>query len=477
MDESKLKRVQEWPTPTSVTEIRRFLGFTGYYRYFIQSYSAIARPLLALTHKGTPWHWTETQQTAFEELRDKMCSKPVLQQPNFNKKFYIQTDTSTHGVGAILLQEGGSDPETEPEIDTELKIDTNTKSKARKPKLHPIAYYSATFTPTKRNYDIYERELLAIIKALAHWRHYLVWTKEPFKIQTDHANLLYWKSARKLNGRTARWHGFLQDYSYEIEHVPGKLHTAADALSRPTNHKEEEEESTIMIPEKAFIKVADKDSSGSLEERIIQSQQQHQLIMKAWEARSQINHQQTIDGPMWKTTDTLKLAIPPDPELFREILKEWHDLPTAGHPGRDEMVRRITNQYHWPGTRKWIEAYVKGCATCQQNKNLTHKVHTPLYRITVPSQAQPFEQIAMDLITGLPKSDNYDAILTIVDHGCSRAALFLPCNATITGPEIAQLYLNHIYKWFGLPRRIISDRDPRFTSHFGKALSKELDIS
>jgi hypothetical protein len=196
-----------------------------------------------------------------------MCSKPVLQQPNFNKKFYVQTDASTHGVGAILLQEGGSDP------DTKLETDTNIKSKTRKPKLHPIAYYSATFTPTERNYDIYERELLAIIKALAHWRHYLVWTKEPFKIQTDHANLLYWKSARKLNGRTARWHGFLQDYSYEIEHVPGRLHAAADALSRPPNYKEEEEESTIMIPEKVFIKVADKDSSGSLEEQIVQSQQ------------------------------------------------------------------------------------------------------------------------------------------------------------------------------------------------------------
>jgi hypothetical protein len=232
-----------------------------------------------------------------------------------------------------------------------------------------------------------------------------------------------------------------------------------------------------MIPEKAFIRVANEDSPGSLEERITQSQQKHQLIMKAWEARAQISCQQTIDGPMWKTKDTLKLAIPPDPELFCEILKEWHDLLTAGHPGRDETVRRITNQYHWPGARKWIEAYVKGCATCQQNKNLTHKIHTPLYRITVPAQAQPFKQIAMDLIMGLPKSDNYDTILTIVDHGCSRAALFLPCNTTITGPEIAQLYLTHIYKWFGLPKRIISDRDPRFTSHFSKALSKELDIS
>jgi hypothetical protein len=83
----------------------------------------------------------------------------------------------------------------------------------------------------------------------------------------------------------------------------------------------------------------------------------------------------------------------------------------------------------------------------------------------------------MDLITGLPKSEGYDAILTIVDHGCSRAAIFLPYHTTITGPQIAQLYLNNVYKWFGLPRKIISDRDPRFTSHFGRSLGKELGIN
>jgi hypothetical protein len=170
-----------------------------------------------------------------------MCSKPVLQQPNFKKRFYVQTDASAYGVGAILSQEGGSDPDpesntennTENDTDsnnnTDTDSDSDTKTKTRKLKLHPVAYYSATFTPTERNYDIYERELLAIIKALEHWRHYLVWTKKPFKIQTDHANLLYWKLARKLKGRTAQWHEFLQDYSYKIEHIPGKLHAAADA--------------------------------------------------------------------------------------------------------------------------------------------------------------------------------------------------------------------------------------------------------
>ena len=117
-----------------------------------------------------------------------------------------------------------------------------------------------------------------------------------------------------------------------------------------------------------------------------------------------------------------------------------------------------------------------GCATCQQNKILTYKLKTPLYRITTEEGTLPFQRIAMDLITGLPKHKGKDAILTIVDHGCSRAAIFLPCSTTITGPEIAQLYMDHVYRWFGLPTKVISDRDPRFTSHFGKALSQKLGI-
>jgi hypothetical protein len=94
----------------------------------------------------------------------------------------------------------------------------------------------------------------------------------------------------------------------------------------------------------------------------------------------------------------------------------------------------------------------------------------------MPPDAKPFQQIAMDLITRLPLQGGKDVILTIVDHGCSRAAIFLPCNTTITGPEIAQLYLEHVFQWFGLPQKIISDRDPQFTSHFGKSIVEKLHI-
>ena len=123
---------------------------------------------------------------------------------------------------------------------------------------------------------------------------------------------------------------------------------------------------------------------------------------------------------------------------------------------------------------QWIVEYVKGCTTCQQSKNLTHKRKIPLYHIPTEDNALPFQWVVMDLITGLPTHKGKNAILTIVDQGCSRVAIFLPCNMTITSPGIAQLYLDNVYRWFGLPMKIISDRDPRFTSHFSKVLTDKL---
>ncbi len=185
MDLQKLNGVMDWPLPKNPTDIRSFLGFTGYYRYFVPNYSKIARPLLDLTKKNLVWHWGEAQFKAFEMLKTLMCRKPVLIQPDFDRRFYLQTDASAYGIGAVLSQERGDG-------------DTPSKKKG-KPKLHPIAYYSATFTPTEHNYNIYEQELLAVMKALAHWRHYLGWTKHPFTILTNHANLQYWKAPRNLN--------------------------------------------------------------------------------------------------------------------------------------------------------------------------------------------------------------------------------------------------------------------------------------
>src|SRR5712672_3431713 len=166
--------------------------------------------------KVTLWVWTEIQTKAFEMLKALMCLKLVLTQPQYDKLFVLHTDVSTYGVGTILLQEGDINPQ-----------------KPSKPCLHPIAYYLATFMLTKRNYDIYECKLLAVLKALQNWRPYLAWMPCPFTLITDHANLTFWKHPQKVNRCIVRWYGELQDYWFEIKHIPGKTHTTANFLSRP----------------------------------------------------------------------------------------------------------------------------------------------------------------------------------------------------------------------------------------------------
>ena len=183
MDPAKVKGVANWPPPQTVRDVRAFLGFTGFYRYFIQNYSSIARPLIHLTKKATPFHWEEPQVKAFETLKTLMCRKPILRQPDYSQPFFVSTDASAYGVGAVLSQEGELNPRT------------------KKPTQHPIAYYSSTFTPTERNYDIYKRELLAVLKALEHWRPHVAATDVPVTILTDHANLTFWKIPRKVNRR------------------------------------------------------------------------------------------------------------------------------------------------------------------------------------------------------------------------------------------------------------------------------------
>jgi hypothetical protein len=299
----------------------------------------IAHPLIHLTKKATQFHWEQPQMKAFKTLKTLMCSRPILKQPNYNKQFCLSTDASAYRVGAVLSQEGELNPRT------------------KKPTQHPIAYYSATFTPTERNYNIYERELLAILKALEHWRPHLVATETPVLILTNHANLTFWKNPRKVNRRVARWFATLQDYNLLIKHVPGKLHAAPDMLSRlpGMDRGEDDNQDVILLPQESFIRLTLDDSPEilDLESKILQSQSQHSQLIDDWKAMNgvtELNSLLTNRHLAYK--DNKQLAIPPDDSIKREILRINHDAPAAGHLGRDQTYDAIACWYWWPGMRE-----------------------------------------------------------------------------------------------------------------------------
>jgi hypothetical protein len=301
MDPKKLLAVANYLEPKNMMDVQVFLRFTGYYRYFIPSYSQVVCPLLDLTKKTTTWHWGPSQNHTFMALKKLMCTAPILTQLDFNKMFYLQTDASGYGMGAILSQEG--DAETL----------TPAMTKWNKPVLHPITYYLAMFTPTEWNYDIYDHELLVIMKALAHWQQYLGWTKVPFMIIMDHANLQHWKLLQNLVWCVAWWHIDLQEYNYENQYVPGKENVPPDALSwQPGADKgQEDNQGVIMIPPKKF-----------------------------WIAM--VSHI-TLEG---------KVHVPPINEVKQGIMNLIHNHLTAGHPGQDETLWVMQKHYYWPGMKE-----------------------------------------------------------------------------------------------------------------------------
>src|SRR6267154_2330933 len=218
-----------------------------------------------------------------------MCDKPVLTHPDPDKTFYLQTDTSTKGVGAVLTQE----------------VDKTKKRKL-------IAYYSGTFTPAEENYDIYEKEFLAILKALENWRAHLIWTKKPFVTETDHKNLTHWKEPKKLTGRTARWHEKLQDYNFKIVHIAGKANGPADTLSRMNEEGERKETKlTPLISSDTFLNVFEVGDPGTIENEVVEAQQRQKGTMNDWAKRLPIKKHEGPGETVW-TDRQGRLVVPPD---------------------------------------------------------------------------------------------------------------------------------------------------------------------
>lgn len=229
MDPSKVAGVKEWPKPTKVKHVQAFLGLTNFYRRFIKDFAKVARPLTILTCKDVQWKWEEQQEKAFQGLKDAFTTAPILQIPNDTARYRLETDSSDFATGAVLEQLG------------EDKL------------WHTVAFFSKSLNEHERNYEIYDKELLAIIRALEEYRHYLEGHPEPIEIWSDHLNLTYFRQAQKLTRRQARWSLFLTRFNFTLRHRPGKSMIRADPLSRRPDHEEgvssDNSSNTLLKPE------------------------------------------------------------------------------------------------------------------------------------------------------------------------------------------------------------------------------------
>ncbi len=229
-DPSKVEAVREWPIPTSRKDLQRFLGFANFNRRFIRNYSQVASPLTQLTSNKVSFCWTPAANHAFTLLKDMFTKAPVLIHPDPKQQFVVKVDASDSRVGAVLSQC--------------LPADN---------KLHPCAFFSRGLSPAERNYDVGNRELLAVVLALQQWRHWLEGAAHPFIIWTDLKNLVYLHTARRLNSCKARWALFLGRFDFTMTYRPGSQNVKPDALSRQFTMDEGEAEKETILPSQCVV--------------------------------------------------------------------------------------------------------------------------------------------------------------------------------------------------------------------------------
>jgi hypothetical protein len=457
MDPTKLAGIQDWKSPVTVKGVRSFLGFGNFYRKFIGRYADIAKPLNELTRKDKKFEWTDECQKAFDGLKAKFLQEPTLQMPDIEKPFVIECDASKWATGAVLKQQ-------------DLSGDW-----------HPCGYISHAFTETERNYEIYDRELLAIVKALESWRHYLQGSRHPTTILSDHKNLTYYRNAQKLNRRQARWSLFLSEFDLKLIHTPGTKMVQSDALSRREDlipDEDTDNEDITMLSEKLFMRVVDTELHTLIAEKTMKDD----LVSEAIKALK-TNGIPPIKSALsdWKIEEGIlffmnRCYVPKDEELRRNIVKRYHEGISTGHPGQYATLEIIRREYWWPGMYSFVKQYVKGCATCQQMKINTHPTTPPLHPIPGSKNALPFTHLTMDLITDLPEVDGDDSILVVVDRVATKGAIFTSCRKTIDATGVATLLLDNVYRRFGLPEEIIFDRDPRFAANVFREMGRLLGI-
>lgn len=458
MDPVKLKGIQDWTEPKDVKGVRSFLGFGNFYRRFIDHFAEIARPLHDLTRKAAPWNWTTACQKAFDELKLRFTTAPVLLMPDISKPFYVESDASDFASGAVLRQR-----------------DTNGD-------LHPCAYLSKGFSPAERNYEIYDKELLGIIRALQEWRHYLLGAAHPVTVLSDHKNLTYYRQAQRLNRRQARWLLFLSEFDVQLHHVPGKDMIQSDTLSRRHDlvpDKATDNNNRVVLPEQLFVHLVDTELSTRFQAFAVKDQI-FQAIHEALKTgtlppiKSALSDWREEDGKIFFKN---RCYVPADEQLRRDLIRQHHDTPAMGHPGKFKTLELLRRTYWWPGMHTMVSRFVEGCAECQQNKINTHPTVPPLAPISAEGVTRPFQQISIDYITDLPISNGYDSIMVVVDHGLTKGVIFSPCNKTIDAIGTATLLYKDVYRRFGLPDKIISDRGPQFVSHVTRELGRLLKIT
>ena len=302
MDPIKVKGVSEWPTARNKKDVQSFLGFVNFYQHFIQDFAKIAKPLHELTGKKT-WKWLEAQQNSFEQLKKALVSSPILRMADDHSPYRVEADSSDFATGAVLSQEQNG-------------------------VWHPIGYMSRSLNEVERNYPIHDKELLAVMRALEEWRHYLEGATHRVEILTDHKNLEYFQTARKLNRRQARWSLYLSRFDFAFKHRPGKSSGKPDALSRRADHGHGDDDNKDVVLLKPDLFVRATSMQGHDEVPGIGPSLLRKIRLAS--AKDSMRNSAEKTGEEWKEEQGLmlhkgKVFVPLTGRLRFDVIGEHHD--------------------------------------------------------------------------------------------------------------------------------------------------------
>ncbi|GJX41344.1 putative reverse transcriptase domain-containing protein [Tanacetum coccineum] len=380
VDPAKIESIKDWASPKTPTEIRQFLGLAGYYRRFIEGFSKIAKTMTKLTQKGVKFDWGDKQEAAFQLLKQKLCSAPILALPEGSEDFIAYCDASKKGLGAVLMQ----------------------REKV-------ISYASRQLKIHEKNYTTHDLELGAVVFALKIWRHYLYGTK--CTVFTDHKSLQHILDQKELNMRQRRWLELLSDYDCEIRYHPGKANVVADALSRKEREPLRVRALVMTIGldlPKQILKaqtearkpenIKKEDVGGILVEN---SKDPEKLRTEKLEPRA--DGTMCLNGRSW---------LPCYGDLRTVIMHESHKSKYSIHPGSDKMYQDMKKLYWWPNMKANIATYVSKCLTCAKVKAEHQRPSGLLVQPEIPQWK--WDNITMDFVMKLPKSSQgYDTICNV----------------------------------------------------------------
>ena len=436
-DPEKIDAIKSYPTPTNRKEVRRFIGAASWYRRFIPNFSSIASPLNKLTSEGKnspPFHWSPDADKAFRSLKERLVSTPILSCPDYSQPFEVHTDASDVGIGAVLTQS----------IEGVEKV---------------IAYMSKSLSKQERNYSATEREALAVLTAVEHWRCYLE-NGQKFVIYTDHSALKWFLNLNNPTGRLARWGVRLSSFDCDVRHRRGSDNVVTDSLSR--------------------IPVAAVDVQPSTSTQKISDPWYLSIYNGCQTSPTSFLDYQVKDNKLFRYKKSLnqltkefewKEVIPLENRLH--LLEQNHSCPTAGHFGILKTYKRLSLKYFWPDMHRDVSNFVNNCEICKSYKYANHATLGTMGR---PKDcSRPFQMISMDLVGPLPPSKKQNTFLFVVTCCFTKYCLLFPIRRA-TAEILSKILEDHVFLIHGIPSTVLMDNGKQFVSHTLKQLFTKYKI-